>query len=360
MRPDIFNAVAPVCPRCLHQEGIPSAITIATREEMRGDHLWHGILHCTNQACWQEFPVIDGVPVIVPDPSSVLKSQFSNLFWRHDLPEQLESLLGDAFGPGDAFDTMRYHLSLYAADHYAGWGLPGNSGVVDLINWGLAQLREANPEKSEGIGLDLGGAVGRGGWELAAQKHDPVVVADLNLSMLRFGQRLALEGQAEIALRRVGIIYDRMKIEVPEALAKHTPDFWAVDAAALPLNSHAIATVTAINLVDCAASPSGIISEIGRVLGTDGGAVLATPHDWSAQATDVTQWLGGHSQRGPHGGAPEPILSAALESVGIKTVAEAEDLSWRLRLHARSVMEYSVHGVAGHRFEEAPCCGPFS
>ena len=61
MRPDIFEAVAPVCPRCLHQEGIPSAITIATREEMRGEHLWHGILHCTNQACWQEFPVIDGV-----------------------------------------------------------------------------------------------------------------------------------------------------------------------------------------------------------------------------------------------------------------------------------------------------------
>ncbi len=34
--------------------------------------LWHALLHCSNETCWMEFPVIDGVPVIVQDPPGFL------------------------------------------------------------------------------------------------------------------------------------------------------------------------------------------------------------------------------------------------------------------------------------------------
>lgn len=345
MRPELFEELAPVCPRCLHHAGLASPIEIAVREEMRDGHLWHGTLHCSNHACWLEFPVIDGVPLLFADPAGVLRTQAANVLFRHDLPPVLESLLGDALGPGETFDTIRYHLSLYGGDHFAGWGVPGTPGVAALIGWGLDRLGEP----PQGAVLDLGGSVGRGGWELGLRTGRPAIVTDLNLSMLRFGARLALEGEAELSLRRVGLVYDRITVTLPEAARAVSPDFWAVDAGSLPFRTGTVATLSAINLVDCTASPTTVIAEMARVIAPGGGVVVATPHDWSPQAADPSQWLGGHSQRGPDGGAPEPRLKAGLASVGLGVVAEETDLSWRLRLHARATMEYRVHAIAAER-----------
>lgn len=345
MREDVFAALAPLCPRCLHHAGEAVPLTIAERYEMRGAHIWHGTLHCTNPSCWMEFPILDGVPLIVPDPRSVLANQQHHVLWRQDLPDAMRGILGDAFGPGDAYDTLRYHLSLYGGDHYAGWGIDGESGVAALLDWGLTALASGAPLAAPC--LDLGGSVGRGGWELAQQVGGPTLVGDLNLSMLRFGQALALEGRIRLDLRRVGIVYDTVVLEIPEAAAAHAPDFWGVDASALPFTADRFGLVSGINLVDCTAAPTNVISEVVRVVRPGGGVVLATPHDWSAQATEMPQWLGGHSQRGAHGGAPEPVLLATLAQFGVADLVEAHDLTWRLRLHARSTMEYSVHAIAG-------------
>jgi len=348
MRRDVLAALEPVCPRCLHQSGLSAPLVVATAEEERAGHLWHGILHCSNRACWMEFPVIDGVPLMVPDPAGLLKTQAANALWRTDLPPALTSLVGDATGQGETFDTLRYHLSLYGANHYAGWGAPGESGIAALIDWGLDRLGEDSGALN-GPCLDLGGSVGRGGWELAARCGAPALVADLNLSMLRFGQQLALEGQARLALRRVGVVYDEVTLTVPADRAGHAPEFWAVDAAALPFGAGRFGVAAGINLVDCTAAPAQVIAELSRVLAEGGGAVVVTPHDWSVQATQMGQWLGGHSQRGPLGGAPEPVLRATLEAAGLAPVAEEMNLPWTLRLHARAQMAYSTHALACRR-----------
>ncbi len=352
MREEVFEAMQPVCPRCLHHEGKTSRLRIASRTEERAGHVWHGTLSCSDAACWLEFPIIDGIPLIVTDPRSTVTGQQANIMWRVDLPDETRGVLGDCFGASDVYQTIRYHLSLYGADHYAGWGLPGESGVAALLAWGVEALEARAP--LAGPCLDLGGSVGRGGWELARRAGSPTIVGDLNLSMLRFGQQLAVDGAITLDLRRVGIVYDPVTLEVPSDQAGNAPDFWAIDAAALPFSTEQFGLVTGINLVDCTAAPTNVLSELLRVLKHGGGAMLATPHDWSPQATEMEYWLGGHSQRQPNQGAPEPALIETLKHLGLDEIVEDPDLTWRLRLHARSTMEYSTHAVAGRKPE-----GPF-
>ena len=134
MRVDLFEELAPLCPRCLHGARVESPLVVAERCEERGGMLWHGILHCSNRSCWMEFPVIDGVPVIVPEPPTFLSNSRAQILARNDLPAVLESVIGDACGAGSDYDTARQHLSLYAGSHFADWtGEDGLSPVADIM-----------------------------------------------------------------------------------------------------------------------------------------------------------------------------------------------------------------------------------
>lgn len=342
MRETVFDTVAPVCPRCLHGAETRSPLLIAERLETRGEHLWHGTLHCSNPSCWLEFPVIDGIPVIVADPASALSNAQTQLLRRDMLPAPIAGVLADALGPGSEYDVTRQHLSLYAGDHFADWVPdPRPANVVETLSRGFEFLGEL----PSGPAIDLGGSVGRGGWEMSRRGSGPVIVADLNIAMMRLGQRLALDGHVDIDLRRVGVVYDRVRVELP-AGAGDAPDFWAVDAMMLPFAEDSFSMAAAINLVDCVANPSAILSEMARVLAPGAGAILSTPYDWAPTATEIGNWLGGHSQRGATGGASEPVLRQTLAQAGLPIVGETENVPWRLRMHARAVMEYSLHLLA--------------
>ena len=83
-----------------------------------------------------------------------------------------------------------------------------------------------------------------------------------------------------------------------------------------------------------------------------GRAMLCTPYDWSTSATPLEGWIGGHSQRGPEGGAADVALRSLLTpgahpaSLGtLRLVAEAAALPWTVRVHERSTMLYGVHLV---------------
>lgn len=344
MRPALFQALAPVCPRCLHHAGRTSPLVVGSRIEERGGHLWHGILHCSDRSCWMEFPVIDGVPVITADPPATLRMAETQILWRTDLPADLESVMGDALGPGSGFDTARQHLSIYAGDHYADWSdPPERSGMAATARAALAMA-----QPPAGPALDLGGGPGRAAWEVAATGR-ACLTADLNLGFLRLAQRLMVEGRAHYPLRRIGLVHDRRVATLPAELADARADFWALDAAALPFALGTFALTMALNVVDCVPAPAGLIAEAARVTAPDGAAVFSTPYDWSAAVPETAAWLGGHSQRASHAGAGEPVLAATLARAGLAPVAERDDLDWRLRLHARSVMTYRLHMVACRR-----------
>ncbi|MEM7188725.1 MAG: hypothetical protein AAF439_03860, partial [Pseudomonadota bacterium] len=72
MRKEIFEELAPVCPVCLHQHGKENPLVLASVAEMRSGVVWHGMLHCSDQSCWAEYPIIDGIPVLVQDVPTTL------------------------------------------------------------------------------------------------------------------------------------------------------------------------------------------------------------------------------------------------------------------------------------------------
>jgi SAM-dependent methyltransferase len=185
--------------------------------------------------------------------------------------------------------------------------------------------------------------MGRGSWELARAGWGPVIGLDLNISMLRMAQRLLVEGEITFSRRRVGVVYDPVTVRLPEAYATLPVDFWAADATRAPFRDAQFAATAAINVIDCINDPAALLMSAFRQLGPGGPAIFTTPFDWSTSAVGFEQWIGGHSQRGPTGGASEPALRALLTAAGFQPNPPGRDIPWALRLHERATMQYSLH-----------------
>jgi SAM-dependent methyltransferase len=291
-----------------------------------------GILGCTNDACLREYPVIDGIPIIVAAIRGWLAANPLQVLQRTDLSPAMESLLGDVLGPSSPYDTLRQHLSIYAYDHY-------ESRSAQTLLEGL-QADVAGP------GIDIGCSVGGTTFALAAQTQRLTVGIDLNFAMLRVGATALREQRVRYARRRVGLAYDDVELTVE---ADERVDFWCCDAMALPFADGTFALAASLNLVDCVPVPRSAVTELARIVKPGGAAAVTTPYDWSPTATPVEQWLGGHSQRGPQLGASEPSLRALLESAGFAVEQEQERVPWSIRLHERSSVAYEVHRLIVRR-----------
>ena len=351
MKTELFEALSPVCPRCLHADQTEAPLIIAERIEERAGHLWHGMLHCSNQACWTEFPVIDGIPILVTDPQDFIRRAQAQVLTRADLAPSLTGLIGDALGQGAEFERDRQHLSLYAHAHFSDWAGQGPSALAAIAEQAMAALPStdasgAGDPKDDGPAVDLGCSVGRGTWELAVDR--PALGLDLNFSMLRLAQHLMVEGRATYPSRRIGLAYDWIDVTLPDTAAARQVDFWAVDVMTLPFRPGTFGRATAINLVDCIAGPANMLHEAARVLAPGAGAVFTTPYDWAETATEKVQWMGGHSDRGPHKGAGEPVLTATLNQLGLTPIAEQTDIPWTLRVQIpmKAIPSWSAHRLA--------------
>jgi SAM-dependent methyltransferase/uncharacterized protein YbaR (Trm112 family) len=319
MRRAHFEALRPLCVVCRASE---LAVSHVAREER--DDLLEGILTCGNPQCQREYPVIDGIPVLVGPIRAWLAANPLQVLLRDDLSPALESLLGDVLGAGSAYDTLRQHTGMYAEDHYA-------------THSARKLLAFASPR---GRAIDVGCATGGVTFALAERTQAMTVGVDLNFAMLRVASRALREKRVRFARRRVGLVYDREELDVE---SNELVDFWCCDASALPFAEDAFAFGASLNLIDCAAAPREMLSELARVV--EGEVILATPYDWAPTATPVEGWLGGHSQRGPNRGASEPVLYALLQELGLEVVRDEPHVPWRVRLHERSSVDYDVHVV---------------
>lgn len=332
MRRAHFDTLRPICPLC---RAAALAITHVAREAQ--DDVLEGILGCTNEECQREYPIIDGIPILVSAIRGWLAANPLQVLQRDDLSPALESLFGDVLGPASQYDTLRQQVGIYAADHYES----------DSATRLLARALQLCGATETGPAIDIGCSVGRTTFTLAEHRRELTVGVDLNFAMLRVASRALREGRVQYARRRVGLVHERRELEV-NLPARHLVDFWCCDAAALPFDDNTFAAASLLNLVDCVSSPRELLSACARVLQQNGSAIFSTPYDWTPTATPVEQWLGGHSQRSANGGAAEPAFRALLAR-DFELVAEEEDVPWRLRLHERSAIDYLVHLVVARR-----------
>jgi SAM-dependent methyltransferase/uncharacterized protein YbaR (Trm112 family) len=355
MRLGHFEALAPVCPRCRLEARPDRPLSLGRIETRDGDVIETGALHCTLAECQHEYPIIDAIPILVPDPARFLADSQAQILARDDLSAGTLSALGDAIGPGTPFEALRHHLGAYAHDHWAEFDpelgthrFPPGS-VARALHAGLALLGEGLPA---GPALDIGCSTGRATAELAASGDGLVLGVDLNFSMLRLAAQAQRNGRVAFARRRIGLVFDPVDFAIPTPHAARL-DHWACDAMALPFAPGRFARIAALNVLDCVPSPITLLQAMTALLAPGGGAVLCSPYDWSQTATQPPYWIGGHSQRGPHQGSAESLLRAILtegthpQSIpGITIAGEIADQPWAVRLHARSTMVYALHLLA--------------
>ncbi len=346
MRSLHLEAFAPVCPTCRVHREVESPLRLTTVTEQHGDHVVQGVLLCSESGCQREYPILDGIPIIIDNLRAFISHNSLAILGRRDLTPTLGTLLGDCLGPGSDYDTLRQHISHYAEDHWSEFdaadaGPP--SGAAHLLQTGLG-IAESSPANTA---IDLGCATGRTTFELAAKTAGPVLGIDLHIGMLRVASRALRESRARYGRRRVGMVYDER--DIPLDLNGDRVDFWLADATSLPLADGAADLAVSLNVLDCVQSPHGHLTEISRMLSPGGTAILATPYDWSPTATAVESWLGGHSQRGPEGGSPPAAVRRLLSGEhipGLHITAEREFVPWRVRLHDRCTVEYQSHLLA--------------
>ncbi len=366
-----FRAFAPHCPVCARRHGTAPPLGLATVLEEVGEDVRGGILLCADPGCRHEYPIVDGVPVILPELRRHLAERGIELLLRDDLDPALLALLGDALGPDSWLDALRQAESTYAWDAYADLdaGKGGDAGVpgpgadrADVPRPGAARrtlsalLRLAAPWSPDGspLLLDLGCAGGRTAFDLAEAAPGGLVLGvDGNLALLRLAGRMARGGEARYGRRRSGIVYDARRVAGTLA-GRERVDFWACDAAALPFAARA-GTVAALNLLDCVPDPLALLGAMAARVAPGGRLLLATPFDWSTRATAVEGWIGGHSQRGEAGGDGAAFLRALLtpgahpQSVpGLRVLAEG-NCDWHTRLHERASVRYRTHLVVLER-----------
>lgn len=341
----------------------PEPLVIARVIDGTEDEVREGMLHCPNLACRREFPIIDGIPIIVADVRTYVLHQLSDIRARTDLSAFTDSVLGDCAGSGSDLDRTRYQLSTYCRGH---WGdqdpsepAPREGRVADLLVRALG-LIGAEPA---GLWVDAGCSVGRTTFELAARTRELVLGLDLSFAMLRLARSIADTGRVRHPIRRVGMVYDVREFEV-EVANRERVDFWACDATALPLADAACSGALSLNLLDCTHSPLGHLLELGRIVAPGGTAAIATPYDWSINATAVEGWLGGHSQRADDRGSSVEALRRLLTDAApadgdarLRLTAEDEDVPWNVFVHERATMTYRVHLMIANRLAAASSAG---
>ena len=353
MRLTHFEYFAPVCPRCRSEDGSEAHLILA--KVLNGDDngVREGILHCSNESCRQEFPIIDGIPIITPDIRTILVAQANFINQRSDLNPALVSMMGDSLGDASEFNTRRLHLSIYGWDAYGAFDdettteVAGSGAITRCLGEGLELM-----DPIEGPVIDLGCAVGRSTFDLAHQTDAPVLGIDLSFPMLQVAQQVAESGIASFPLREVGLVFHEKHVQTPFA-GTNNVDFWLCDAMALPFRPEMAQTVCALNLLDCVPSPLGLLQMIEVLLAPEGQALIGCPYDWASSANALEQWIGGHSQRGGYQGASEELLRALLtpgrhpQSLNSLTITgERENVAWQTRLHARSTSDYRAHLIA--------------
>jgi len=356
-----FEALRPVCPLCKTQLQRDSPLKVGVEVRRDGERLIEGVLQCTNDACLYEYPVLDGIPILVPDARAYVADSIFHLTARSDLSNEIEGLLGECCGPGSALDTMRQQLSNYAWDHYGDLDPdesrdgPRPGSVARVLERGLS----LTDNELAGPVLDVGCSVGRSTFELAERGAELALGIDLNFSMLRLAAGVLESGTVRYPRRRVGLIYDRREFA---AHFDHSAkvDFWACDAMALPFAANTFGAGVSLNLLDCVQSPLAMLQSMRDVLHPGAHLLLGSPYDWSAVTLPDT-WIGGHSRRALGHGASEPVLRALLTPgghpvavEGLQIVAEADDVPWHVRVHERNVATYRLHLVTALATDSHP------
>jgi SAM-dependent methyltransferase/uncharacterized protein YbaR (Trm112 family) len=303
-----------ICPACRSVSEGGARIDLRTLDRA-GD-----VLRCE---CGREYPIIDGVPIVLADLASYLAAETVAVVERE--PPEVAARLA-APGPDDApYPRLLEHLSIYLDAHWGDRSEPviacGVAAVLDKLA-GLSRVDTT---------VELGCSVGRVLAELA-RTATWVVGMDLQFAAVRRARRL-LAGERLPYCRRM--MAREYATAAATGIAASNVELICGNALDPPLVPGAFDRVVAINLLDSIGNPQQLLAVLDGLCAPGGELVIASPYSYQSSI------LGEHAAIGP------AELRARL--AGRYRIEDAADLPWMLRRDARSALTYQIDYVRARK-----------
>lgn len=209
----------------------------------------------------------------------------------------------------------------------------GPHGALDFAVRSVHELldEKALPEKARA--LDIGCAVGRSAFELAALGAE-VVALDYSQAFIDAAETIRREGKLDYCYAIEG---ERTAAASARRPADADPDrvqFAVGDAMNLPQSLGTFDVVHAANLICRLPDPRVFLRRLPELVKHGGQLLLTTPFTWLKEFTPRAQWIGGTAEA-----ASADVLDALLAEHF--TLKHVQELPFLIREHARK-FQWSV------------------
>jgi SAM-dependent methyltransferase/uncharacterized protein YbaR (Trm112 family) len=286
--------------------------------------------------CGCRYPIVDGVPIVLGDPSGLLRGEIAAIVERELSPE-VAALLAAHGGDDAPYARLLEHLSIYLDAHWGDRAEP----PPEAAGFGARELAERIgrlPRVARAV--ELGCSVGRIVAELAVTA-DHVVGIDLQPAAVRRARRILDGERVAYARRLTGRHYAAASIAgLAVPAARRT--LICGDVLDPPLIPGHNDRVVALNMLDSVPRPRLLLSVLDGLCRHGGELVLSSPYSWQSSVMEDAERIGGAD--------PASDLAALLrEGPGRYEIEEEADVSWALRRDARSFVAYRVHYVRARK-----------
>jgi uncharacterized protein YbaR (Trm112 family) len=281
--------------------------------------------------CVRRYPLVDGIPIVMRDPSAYVRDEIAAIVERELSPEVAALLALD--GPDDApYPRMLEHLSIYLDAHWGDRAEPPPDPGYALAP--IVERIAARPRV--GLAVELGCSVGRVIAELPAER---AIGIDMHIGALRRARRILAGERVTYARRKVGRHYTPAAIASGPSVPAVQRQLVCSDVLDPPLLPEAFDRVVALNMLDSVPHPMQLLAVIDGLCAPGGEIILACPYQWQSSVMAEHERFGGPD--------PAAALSAILSGGhGLRrtyTVEDEAEIAWTLRRDARSSVTYRTH-----------------
>jgi SAM-dependent methyltransferase len=280
--------------------------------------LVHGTLACAAPpGCGREYPVIDGLAIVVDDLAGYLREERRVILRRRDLPAWAHELLDLDLDDGDPERRRAQSLAAYAAAYPAPPD-PALAGLAAGLPAFLDRCLAAHAPRGAGTrGLDAG--AGTGGFTALLARHVDHAV----------GFELA---------------FDRARRAREDARARgggRRPWFAVASAEVPPFDAASFDVVTALNVLDAVRHPRRLLAALHRCLRPGGLLVVTTPFTYASARTPLAEQLDEDELL--------PWLAALGGAPGYEVLEDEPRVPWHLPTGDRHHDVYLVRAIAARK-----------